>query len=356
MKIAVIGTVGVPASYGGFETLVECLIESDEVDFTVYCSSKHYTNQLRKYKGAKLVYLKLHANGAMSILYDILSITHGLLTGHRQFLILGVSGAIIIPIARFFFPSVRTITNIDGIEWRREKWRGFAKWMLRFSEALAVKYSTIVVADNSAIGEYIKEYYNRDCQIIAYGGDHALVSPLGGRSASTFEFDGHFALGLCRIEPENNVHLILDAFSQSDNKIIFIGNWDSSDYGKKLKSDFSGFPNIKLLNPIYDNTSLYDYRSKCCVYIHGHSAGGTNPSLVEMMHFSKPIIAYDCSYNRATLEGNGMYFSSVSSLSRLVVDCDSLVDDGRLLEVAQRRYTWDLVRGKYISLFKNNSV
>ena len=116
MKIAVIGSVGVPASYGGFETLVEHLIEIQLYDFTVYCSGKHFNDRLKTYKGAKLVYLPLRANGPSSVLYDIFSILHGILMGHKQFLILGTSGAIIIPVLRFFFPKRK---NCNEYRWAR---------------------------------------------------------------------------------------------------------------------------------------------------------------------------------------------------------------------------------------------
>ena len=167
MKLAIIGTVGVPASYGGFETLVEHIIGDDENQYTVYCSGKHYSDRISGYKGAKLVYIPLKANGAMSVIYDLASILHALIYGHRQFLILGTSGAIVIPLLAVLWPSVRTVTNIDGIEWRREKWQGLAKRFLKFSEYLAVKHSTTVVADNQAIADYVRSAYQRQCETIA---------------------------------------------------------------------------------------------------------------------------------------------------------------------------------------------
>ena len=155
-KICVIGTVGVPASYGGFETLVDKLIESDGVEFTVYCSSRHYTERLDSYKNCQLVYIPfLKANGVMSVLYDMVSIIHALVVGHRNFLVLGVSGALIFPLLKLV-PRVRLVTNIDGLEWRRSKWNKPAKFLLRFFEKIAVKFSDSIIADNDAISDYVQ--------------------------------------------------------------------------------------------------------------------------------------------------------------------------------------------------------
>jgi glycosyltransferase involved in cell wall biosynthesis len=351
MKIAVIGTVGVPASYGGFETLVENIICDDSVEFTVYCSSRNFSNRPCDYKGAKLVYIPLNANGVSSIPYDILSMLHALFSGHKNFLVLGVSGSIFFPILSCF-PKVKIITNIDGIEWRREKWKGFAKLFLKFSEYLAVKFSTCVVSDNDAITNYIAEEYKSSCKTIAYGGDHAFKPMAKVKLDENLDAIKPFALSICRIEPENNVHLILEAFSDAKLPIIFIGNWEKSVYGKDLYSKYKDKINVNLLNPIYCLDSLHAYRASCSVYIHGHSAGGTNPSLVEMMHFSKPIVAYDCSFNKATMENKGNYFTGSDNLARLLENTNLLQDGAVLTEIARGRYTWDIVRKQYLELFE----
>ena len=151
-KVAIIGTVGVPANYGGFETLVENIIgenSSDDIEYTVFCSSKSYKKKVSSYKGAKLKYIGLKANGAQSTLYDIMSM---LKTTNKYdvALVLGVSGCIFLPVFRLWFRN-HLIVNIDGLEHKREKWGKFAKWFLRKSEAIAVKYADVVVADNKGI-------------------------------------------------------------------------------------------------------------------------------------------------------------------------------------------------------------
>ncbi|MBY5990775.1 DUF1972 domain-containing protein [Ferrimonas balearica] len=348
--VHVVGTVGVPACYGGFESLVENLIEDSTFNYTVYCSAKAYPNKAVEYKSAKLVYYPLSANGGQSILYDIISLIGSARRRADVVLVLGVSGCLFLPILKIF-SNARIVTNIDGLEWKRDKWSPFAKWFLKISESFAVRFSDKVVSDNVAIAKYVEDEYGVTSEVIAYGGDHAIVkgAVLNG------SVDG-YALGLCRIEPENNVHLILEAFSKSGDKLVFIGNWNASQYGRELKGKFSKFANISILDPIYDISRLHDIRAQCGLYVHGHSAGGTNPSLVEMMHFGKPILCFDCAYNRATTENSAEYFTDVETLVKLMASSDFSSDSNgigtKMKDIAGRRYTWDVVRSQYLQLFK----
>ena len=235
MNIKIIGTVGVPACYGGFETLVENLLdEKDEKNVTVYCSSKSYKEQPNTYKNANLKYIPLNANGVQSIPYDIWSLLHATITSKADnILILGVSGAICLPFIRLFSKS-NIVTNIDGLEWKRNKWNTWAKRFLKFSEKVAVKYSDVIVADNKGIADYVTQEYGIASKVIAYGGDHAIIKEL---SIS----DNDYALALCRIEPENNVELILESFSKTNKPLKFIGNWDNSDFGRLMKSKYQQY-------------------------------------------------------------------------------------------------------------------
>ncbi len=350
-KYAVVGVVGVPANYGGFETLVENLVstkhscsENDkpDQDFLVFCSSKAYHNKIDSYKNAKLTYIPINANGVHSILYDILCLMMCIFYRPATVLVLGVSGAIFLPIFKIFYRG-KVVTNIDGLEWRRAKWGRFTKRFLKLSESIAVKYSDVVISDNKAIADYVREEYSKDSLVIAYGGDHAI-------SNANIDIEvKDFAFALCRIEPENNVHLILESFSQTKIKLIFVGNWDSSEYGGMLKKKYSTFDNITILDPIYDINKLYVLRSECRFYVHGHSAGGTNPSLVEMMYFSKPILCFDCAYNRATTEDQALYFQDVNTLIQTISDSNFPDDIGnKMIEIATRRYQWSIVRQQYL--------
>ncbi|MGF1834845.1 DUF1972 domain-containing protein [Photobacterium sanguinicancri] len=349
-KVAIVGIVGLPASYGGFESLAENLVcnKSDNISYTVFCSAGNYPEKIDYYNGAKLKYLPLSANGIQSVPYDILSLIECLKLKPDTILILGVSGCIFLPIFKMFSHS-RVITNIDGIEWKREKWNWLAKKFLKLSEFFAVKFSDVIVTDNQAITDYVKQEYGALSSTIAYGGDHAI------RNLDIKQSKYEYALGLCRIEPENNVDKILEAFSKVNERIKFIGNWNSSDYGKNLKLKYEDYNNIELLDPIYDLDSLYEIRKNCKFYVHGHSAGGTNPSLVEMMHFGVPILAFDCVFNRYTTEDKALYFANESDL---VAKLNGYPNEARLnemalamQEIAAEKYTWVNVVRKYEGLF-----
>ncbi|MBO9497168.1 DUF1972 domain-containing protein [Thalassotalea sp. G20_0] len=349
--VNIIGTVGLPACYGGFETLVENLVNHrrNNTTYEVYCSSKTYKEKKATYKNATLHYIPFNANGVSSIIYDICSLIHAVfIRKSKTLLVLGVSGCIILPILRLFYKH-KIITNIDGLEWKRDKWNTLAKSFLKLSEKLAVRYSDVVIADNQAIADYVKQEYGVDSVVIAYGGDHAVANVADRLSR---EPDEGYAFSLCRIEPENNVHIALEAFAQSGKPLKFVGNWNNSDYGKSLKLQYSDYSNIELIDPIYDVEQLFKLRARCSYYIHGHSAGGTNPSLVEIMHFAKPLIAFDCNYNRATTEDKAIYFRNAEELIAATdrLSATSGNPGAIMLEIAQRRYTWEIVANQYLDV------
>ncbi len=350
MNIAVVGVVGIPACYGGFESLVENLTlhKSDNVNYTVFCSSKAYQEHLNTHNEAKLVYLPLKANGVQSIPYDILSLVKCLKLKPDVVLILGVSGCIFLPFFKLF-SKAKIVTNIDGLEWKRDKWNWLVKKFLKFSERIAVKFSDVVVTDNKAIGDYVDSEYHKENVTIAYGGDHAIRSNLVD-VPSNENASSSYALGLCRIEPENNVEMILKAFSTNSHKVKFVGNWESSAFGKELKAKYKVYENIELLDPIYDLDTLFQLRKNCSLYLHGHSAGGTNPSLVEMMHFGIPIFAFDCSFNRYSTDDKAHYFKDEDQLSDLVKITSSealSVNANHMERIAKERYTWSEISRQY---------
>jgi len=355
-KISILGTVGIPAKYGGFETLTEYLTKNlhDSYELTVFCSGKSYSEKLESYNGAKLEYVALHANGVQSIPYDIISIFKSLRFADTL-LILGVSGCIILPFVRLFSKK-RIVVNIDGLEWKRDKFSKNAKLFLKFSEKVAVKYSDVVVSDNKAIQDYVRSEYGVQSVLIAYGADHVTKEILSDELKLKYPFLGsRYAFKVCRIEPENNIHLILEAFSEYKLlNIVMIGNWENSQYGRELKEKYSRFENIFLLDPIYEQNSLNQIRSNCYVYMHGHSAGGTNPSLVEAMYLGLPIIAYGVQYNRETTEGKALYFDDKDGLVRLLENIND--EELRLvardmLEVAKENYIWKKIVKQYAELF-----
>lgn len=361
-KTAILGTVGIPANYGGFETLAENLVKYHDASslFTqimVYCSSRAYPLKYRYFRSAQLKYVPLHANGTQSILYDIVSLISAVWNRSNVILLLGVSGAVALPMVRLF-SSARIVTNIDGIEWRREKWQGLAKHFLRFSEKMAVRFSHEVISDNGAIAEYVKQTYGVDSHVIAYGGDHAMA--VDAATVDEYNLPESYSFSVCRIEPENNVHVILEAFSKlNSHPLVVVGNWKNSEYGNTIRERYFGYEHFFLLDPIYDLGKLKTLRTRALFYLHGHSAGGTNPSLVEAMHFGKPVLAFDCNFNRNTTEDKAFFFKTGEDLRQLMeqMDVTQAAKVGRdMLEIAQRRYTWKAVAQQYFSLLDTQNT
>lgn len=361
-KVAIIGTVGLPARYGGFETLTEHLVEelSDTYDFTVYCSSKKYSSEERKesWKGSRLKYIPLDANGIQSIFYDSWSILHAL-RGSDVLLILGVAGAWLLPFVKMF-TNKKIIISIDGIEWKRDKWPLAAKLYLWFAENLAVKYSHIDISDNESIQDYTSLRYETISRVIEYGADHTRVNAAPSeQDFVTYPFlSKPYAVKVCRIEPENNVLTILKVFSENpEHHLVVVGNWENSHYGKDLKQKFSVFENISLLDPIYDQNTLDMIRGNAFLYIHGHSAGGTNPSLVEAMFLGLPVICYGVSYNRTTTGDQAFYFSDEKELENLLktlTQADIKKCALRMKKIAENKYVWNTVAEKYSQVIQES--
>ena len=356
-KLAIIGTVGLPAQYGGFETLAHHLVAElvSEYDITVYCTKKKYTKaeRLKTYLGAKLKYLPFNANGMQSIPYDTLSIIHSLFYAD-VLLILGVAGAWILPFVRLF-TNKKVIISIDGIEWKRDKWSLLAKWYLWWAEKIAVKYSHADISDNESIQDYTAFRYGTLSNIIEYGANHIISSKPAQEDREIYPFlNRPYAFKVCRIEPENNIDIVLNAFSRNPKyTLVMVGNWNNSEYGKNIRSKYGVFDNLILLDPIYNQRKLDLLRGNAYLYVHGHSAGGTNPSLVEAMYFGLPIITFDVSYNRTTTENKAYYFKNADDILKIIEgtrlpEFKQLGD--KMKEIANRRYTWNVVAEKYNNL------
>lgn len=354
-KVAIVGTAGIPANYGGFETLTEYLVENlgAEVAFNVYCSSFNYKGTKQKfYKNARLRYIPIKANGVWSILYDSVCIIHSLFVA-ETILVLGVSGAFMLPFVRLI-TTKKIVTNIDGLEWKRNKWGKLAKAYLHFQEYIAVKCSHEIIADNKGINDYVSDKYKVASILIAYGGSHAFHSLLRKETVHSYNIVLPYSFTVCRVEPENNVHLILEAFSRTDKNLVFIGNWNSSKYGRDLKNKYGKISNINIIDPIYDQNLLNEIRSNCDLYVHGHSAGGTNPSLVEAMWLGLPIFAWDVNYNRYTTSNAAFFFSSVDHLVDLLSSkSKNQIQEMRdkIKDAAQTEYSWTKISRSYQSLF-----
>lgn len=354
-KIAIIGTNGVPSKYGGFETLVEYLVIylADKYDITVYCSAGNSTERLAEYKGARLNYISLSANNWQSILFDIVSIFKTY-RKYDKILILGCSGCIVLP----FFSNYKHkfVFNFGGLDWQRSKWSYFTRRFLKFSESLGLRYSKHLIADNIGIREYIKNGYNLDSFLIAYGGDQAVkISPSSFDFAKYPFLTDNYIFTVARIQPDNNIEMLLSAFDQNSGMpFVFIGNWNASAYGINIKEKYLNLPNIILLDAIYDQRELNVLRSNCKIYLHGHSAGGTNPALVEAMNLSLPIIAYKSIFNEYTTNFEAEYFSNADQLVEKIntlSDKELTAIGNKMHQIAKKTYQWKSIAEQYSVVF-----
>jgi glycosyltransferase involved in cell wall biosynthesis len=358
-RMALLGTVGLPARYGGFETLAEELVKaavargaSDRL--TVWCSAKQAgPDRPESFAGATLRYLPLRANGRQSVAYDALSLWQAARTGHRTALLMGVSGASALPLIRAT-SRMRIVTHLDGIEGQRPKWGPVARAVLKRSESMAVRWSHAVIADNPEIAAYIRTRYGREPVEIAYGHEHAQAVP--PNDIADLGLPQGYALAVARAEPENNLVALLDAFARERPRLplVVLANWQATPHGRDLSARYKDHARIRLLDAEYDPGRLHAIRARARLYLHGHSAGGTNPSLVEMMGFGVPIAAWDCGFNRATTGNAAAYFDSAESLRALIpVLTDPRLAHGmgaELKAMARRRYRWRDVTAAYFDL------
>ncbi|NQV76888.1 MAG: DUF1972 domain-containing protein [Lutibacter sp.] len=361
IKVAIIGTNGLPGRYGGWEQFLNHLTLNlqNKFSFVVYTSSYNSVKGLKEFNGAKLKIMPFKANGAQSVIYDIISLFHGAVK-YDVLLVLGTSGCICLPFIKLFGKKI--ILNPDGCEWKRKKWSTSIKRFLLLSEKIGVKYADTIVADNEKIMDYIQLAYNKPSKLIEYGGDNAFFVEISEKTQVKYKITkNNYAFKVCRIEPENNLDLILEAFKNSEIVLILIGNWEYSSYGKNLRNKYKDYLNFRLLDPIYDQKSLDELRSNCSLYIHGHSVGGTNPSLVEAMNLGLCCLVYNAEYNVVTTENSAIYFNDESDLRKILNNYKSneidLVSFGnKMREIAKRRYIWSIITEKYGEIFSGTGL
>ena len=221
-----------------------------------------------------------------------------------------------------------------------------------------------MIADNRIIEDYIKDTYGKSSSLIGYGGDH--VSPVAIRGSDPVKYPfmriktgsglSEYAISVGRIVPENNYEIVLEAYRHLPEKnLVVIGNWGSSRYGKKLKNKFHRFRNIFLLDPVYDQQELDMLRSNASLYIHGHSSGGTNPSLVEAMYLGLPVIAHNNPYNLCTTENQAYYFNDKKDLIEILANIsheDLKTCGTRLQVIAHEKMRWGEIALGYADLIQ----
>ncbi len=352
ITVSIIGCTGVPAQYGGFETLAEqlCIHLSDHLNLTVFCSSLLYSKPERtsKWKYARRIFVPLSANGLSSILYDLISLLRATKVS-TTILILGGSGGLFLPFIKFFNKKKVFIFHPDGLEWKRNKWNLFIKAFLFVSIKTACRYADKIIIDNKAlIGDF--EKYIHKSEIIGYGGDQFLTCQ------NKLQPKEKFWLTIARSEPENNLTMIGSAMKQVKNiHWILITNWHKSRFGRRLFKEFDKHPNISILDATYDKQIIAGYLNSCEGYIHGHSKGGTNPSLTTALWLNKPVICHDNTYNRETTKNSGYFFRTTNELV-LLLNQKKIIVDPETVMVAKKNYTWKTITARYDKLFCSDKM
>lgn len=355
VKVAIIGTNGLPARYGGFETLANylTLYSGSRFELTVFCPRTPIDQQMDYFNGATLKYLPLESNGLQSSLYDIISMFIAV-KNCDTLLILGTPGCIILPLLRFW-KEKKILVNFGGLEWKRGKWGFLFRAYLRLTEAIAVHFSSALIVDNKAFVDYVDKTYHKECILIEYGGDHALPQAYDATLINMYPFLGkRYFISVSRAQPDNNIHMVLEAFTESTDRLVLISNWNNNKYGKALKEEYSKWNNISLLDAIYDINILNILRSNATGYIHSHSFCGSAPSLIEAMYLGLPIFSYSAPTNTYTTEGQALYFSNSEDLRLLInsTDENKLNKQGQLMKsIADKRYTWKRIVKMYENLY-----
>jgi glycosyltransferase involved in cell wall biosynthesis len=353
-KIHIVGTHGVPAKYGGFETLADFLCQNlkDDYEFTVYCNSHKYPNKEKEYYGAKLKYLKLEANGFKGIFYDLITYFQALLSADTILYLSPVGSGFMTPLKYLFGKKV--IVNHGGLnEWEREKLNAVQKIWAKFNHRIAAKFADVNIADNLLYQKSLKDTFNADSSIIRYGGDHVKkVAINDSRFKDKYPFvKDDYAVSVSRAQLDNNIHLVLEAFENFNSyRIVLISNWNISKYGMDLKEKYVNHPNMILLDAIYDKDELDYLRGNALVYIHSHSRCGTAPSLVEAMCLKNAIISFDVPTNRETTQNKAIFFSSSSSLADELNKFslnDLEINKEMMFEIASKEYTWENIANEY---------
>ncbi len=360
MKIAILGTRGIPNNYGGFEQCAEKLSErwvKKGHSVTVYSPDDHNYKE-SEWNGIKIkhIFSKESKFGIFgTFFYDYLCLKDAVKEDYDIVLNLGY-----VPSALFFRLKRKTkakfITNMDGLEWKREKWNWILKKFIKFCEKKAVRFSDALVFDNNGIRDYYLSHFNIDGSVIEYGAevfDNPDLEILKKYNVGKYRY----FLAIARFEPENNLKTIIDGYlkSKAHEPLLLIGN-PGTKFGKSLLKDYGSNSSVRFLGAIYNQGELNTLRMFAKLYFHGHSVGGTNPSLLEAMACGSYIVAHDNVFNRSVLENNGLYFSDSQELAGII----NSFDETKRGEFAERNkkkiiefYNWDLIAEKYFNLFKN---
>tara|TARA_B100000795_G_scaffold115495_1_gene85785 strand:+ start:1179 stop:2279 length:1101 start_codon:yes stop_codon:yes gene_type:complete len=358
--VAIIGTRGIPAKYGGFETFAEELsirLVKKGMKVSVLCDKYSVSDPLLK--GVNLIMMPV-TKTTSPIRYYFYSLLYAL--RHADIIIVtGTGGAFFYPINLIFRKII--LTNTDGVEFRRDKWSYLTKRLIKFSEYLSVKLSTAIIADSAEIKQYLLQAYpalkKKNIYKIEYGAHENSSYDIEILKKYSLSKDSYF-LVVARLVEENNIHLIIQGFqnTKTNKKLVIVGGFSNDSYCKSLNSNEDD--RILFLGGIYDKEELMVIRYACFAYMHGHSVGGTNPSLLEALGSKNIIIAHDNVYNKEVTQGKMFYFSNFYECSERINQVLKMELQMRVskknfsLSLINGYYNWDNITQKYFKTLKKH--
>ena len=358
LHVALIGTRGVPAAYGGFETAVEEVgrrLVSRGHRVSVYGRNESRIGNV--YLGMRRVTLPAIRKKALETpSHTALSVVHAISRRSPDVaIVFNAANSPFIPALRL--RGIPTALHVDGLEWKRSKWGGAGRHYYRLAESFGVRTSDALIADSPGISDYYRHQFGATTELIAYGAPH-IEAMDSARVAELTLTPGDYHLVVARFEPENHVLEIVEGYhdSAASKPLVVVGSAPySEEYTTKIQAIADNDSRIRLLGAIYDQEQLDSLYYHACSYIHGHSVGGTNPSLLRAIGAGTAVVAYDVSFNKHVLNGHGWFFSD----SKDVAKCIQAVEESaskvaevgaQLQQHARDNYTWDDVTDEYEAL------
>lgn len=357
MKIGILGCRGIPNNYGGFEQFTEYfsrgLVEHGH-DVWVYTSNNHpYKNKL--WRGVHLIHCadpedRIGTFG--QVIYDLICILDSRKRDFDIILQLGYSSN---SIWQNLMPKgPKIVTNMDGMEWQRSKYNRLIQRFIKYTEKLSIKRSDLLIADSEIICAHILDTYKMSATYIPYGAD-VLTNPNAESLMPFGVIPQCYYLLIARIQSDNHIEEIIKGVSQSETSLplLIIGNTNNR-HGKRLRKEYSS-EQIRFLGAIYNKEILDQLRYHTAIYFHGHSVGGTNPSLLEAMASSAPICAHDNPFNRSVLGLDAFYFNDSKEIVKLLnLPSDQSVSGIFIknnIRKIEAKYTWKSVITSYETAF-----
>lgn len=345
-KVAIIGSHGLYANYGGWDQLVKNLAEKKTPNLEYLIFNSKETPKRPEYPADVTVrHLCFKASGFQGLFYDFWSILVSYFR-YDTLLLLGVQGIPLIPFLRVF-KNTKVVSNVGGIEWERPKFGFFSRMYLKFCFNLSFLYSASVILDNQHYKIYLPKQVKSDVLVIPYGGeiDNSLV--VNEDLIAKYPFiQGDYCLSTSRALSDNMIEELCESFVGSRYTLVMISNFSSSAYGERVYKKYCNCPNMILINGLYKKDELDLVRRKCKVYIHTHTLCGTAPSLVEMIIARCPIMAIDVPQNRFTLHNEGFFFSEFSQIQEQLNSDDGLSRFVPAPEIVNA-YDWSMIVRDY---------